>query len=309
MSDGDGSDREPTRRSVLRTAVVASGATALAGCLDEDIEITISSDSDDAEASGDASPSTDSGGSSDSTDDSSDDPDFTDDGDVEDPTDGDGADDGGDAGSKDDADDPSEDDDADDEDGAGDDDDAGEDDDTDDEDDAGEDDDADDEDDESKDLELSFSEDRIGFDPSNVQIDEVSGNRWRISSGHVGLLVFDEKENAEKATEVIEQYGFTSICFIGRPDPSMTYWLTDGDAPSASGPVDGGEDCIGIDPSNVQIDEVSGNRWRISSGHVGLLVFDEKENAEKATEVIEQYGFTSICFIGRPDPPMTYWTS
>ncbi|MCW8172160.1 hypothetical protein D8S78_04060 [Natrialba swarupiae] len=206
-------------------------------------------------------------------------------------------------GSKDDADDPSEDDDADDEDGAGDEDDAGEDDDTDDEDDAGED------DDESKHLEPSFSEDCIGVDPSNVQIDEISGNRWRVSSGRAGLLVFDEKENAENATEIIEHYGFTSICFVGRPDPSMTYWLTDGDAPSAPGSVDGGEDCINVDPSNIQIDEVSGNRWRISSGRAGLLVFDEKENAENAAEVIEHYGFTSICFVGRPDPSMTYWTS
>ncbi|MWV38653.1 twin-arginine translocation signal domain-containing protein [Natrialba sp. INN-245] len=296
MSDGDESDQEPTRRSVLRTAVAASGATALAGCLDEDIEITVSSDSDDTEASGDAGPSTGPGGGSESPDDSGDDSEFTDDGDVGDPTDEDGADDGeGDAGSKDKADDPSGDD-ADDEDG------------TDSEDDVGEDDD-DDGDDESKDLEPSFSEDCIGVDPSNLQIDEISGNRWRVSSGRAGLLVFDGKENAENATEIIEHYGFTSICFVGRPDPPMTYWLVDGDAPSAPGSVEGGEDCINVDPSNVQIDEVSGNRWRVRSRNSALLMFDEKENAEKAKAIIEHYGFTSICFVGRPDPSMTYWTS
>ena len=68
------------------------------------------------------------------------------------------------------------------------------------------------------------------------------------------------------------------------------------------------EDCIGIDPTDLAIEEISGGRWRVNSGRSGLLVFDEKDDAETAKAIIEHYEFTSICFVARPDPPMTYWT-
>ncbi|GAB3039486.1 hypothetical protein GCM10025298_30780 [Natronobiforma cellulositropha] len=262
--------------------VAASGTAALAGCTfqydDDGFEVSL--DSDDSDDASDDSGTGDDSSSEPSDDTATDDTAGSTDDDGSDSTDDDGTD-----STDDDATDPADDDGTD----AADDDD----------DDPGE------TDDEAT---LSFSEDCIGVDPSNLAIDELSGNRWRISSGNVGLLVFDEKEHAEAGKEIIEHYGFTSICFVRRPDPSMTYWLVDGDAPTASGTPAGGEDCIGVDPSDLAIDEISGDRWRIRSGNTGLIVFDEKENAERAKEVIEHYGFTSICFVGRPNPPMTYWT-
>ncbi|WP_165875347.1 hypothetical protein [Natrarchaeobius chitinivorans] len=309
MPDSNRSDRKPTRRSMLRAAVAASGATALAGCLGDDIEITINSGSDDEGAGSDDGSGTGSDGDSESTGDSGEDSEAADHGDDGSDDDTEHADHG--------------DDDSDDDlgstDGGDETDPAEEDDDEtapveedDDETDSAEEDDNDEKDpDEEDDDEPkpSFSEDCINVDPSDLTIDEISGNRWRVRSGRSALLIFDEKENAEDAKAIIEHYGFTSYCFVGRPDPPMTYWLENGNAPSASGSFGGSEDCINIDPSDLTIDEISGNRWRVRSGRSALLIFDEKENAEDAKAIIEHYGFTSYCFVGRPDPPMTYWTS
>ncbi|ARS89573.1 hypothetical protein [Natrarchaeobaculum aegyptiacum] len=305
------SDWDVDRRRLLGLAGSA-GTVALAGCtIDEDgIRISFGDDPADPD-SGDGAGSTDpdSGDGAGSTD-----PDSGDGAGSTDPDsgDGDGADDGGAGGESGDG--------ADDEEGDGEDDGAdkeagdsaddeeeekGSEDGADDEEDASDDSDADGEDD--GDPEPTFSEDCINVDPTNLSIDSISGGRWRIRSGRSALLIFDEKENAERAKTIIEHYGFTSYCFVGRPDPPMTYWLVDGSAPSASDSPGFSEDCINVDPTNLSIDSISGGRWRIRSGSSALLIFDEKENAETAKAIIEHYGFTSYCFVGRPDPPMTYW--
>lgn len=268
------SGNRTSRRTLLRAVVAASGTAALAGCTFQydDDGFEVSFDSDDSDGVGDDSssePRDDT--ATDDTADSADD-------DAADSTDDDGTD------SADDGPTDSIDDDG--TDSADDDDDPGE---TDD------------------DATLSFSEDCIGVDPSNLAIDVISGDRWRVRSGNSALLIFDEKENAEHGKEIIEHYGFTSYCFVRRPDPSMKYWLADGNTPTASETPAGGEDCINVDPSNLVIDEISGDRWRVRSGSSALLIFNEKENAERAKEIIEHYGFTRYCFVGRPDPPMTYW--
>ena len=155
---------------------------------------------------------------------------------------------------------------------------------------------------------LSFNEDCTNVDPTNLTIEEISGDRWRVNSGNIPLVIFDEESKAETAVEIIEHYGFTSYCYVDRPDPPMTYWRTNGEAPSTSSAPAVAEDCISIDPENLTIEEISGDRWRVNSGNIGLVTFDEESNAETAVEIIEHYGFTSYCFVDRPDPPMTYWT-
>lgn len=39
--------------------------------------------------------------------------------------------------------------------------------------------------------------------------------------------MFDEFENAKAARDVIEFYGLTQYCFVGRPNPPEQYWLAD----------------------------------------------------------------------------------
>ncbi|MDZ7779787.1 MAG: hypothetical protein U5R14_07610 [Gemmatimonadota bacterium] len=71
-----------------------------------------------------------------------------------------------------------------------------------------------------------------------------------------------------------------------------------------SDPLD--EDCLDLDPENVEIEEF-GERWRIVDGDSALLLFDEFEAAQDGRDIIQSYGFTEHCFVNRPDAPMKYW--
>ncbi len=68
------------------------------------------------------------------------------------------------------------------------------------------------------------------------------------------------------------------------------------------------DDCLWLDPGKAQARQVAG-RWTIVDGDQDVLDFGASEaNAERAKAVIRHYGFDRICFVGRPDPPMMYFT-
>ena len=77
------------------------------------------------------------------------------------------------------------------------------------------------------------NEDCIPLDPQNVGVERFGNDDWRVVDGNSILLAFDNSQNAEKALETIRSYGFTQQCFVGRPDPGMSYWLTE--SPSSNG--------------------------------------------------------------------------
>lgn len=47
----------------------------------------------------------------------------------------------------------------------------------------------------------------------------------------------ETKDEMEQALRIIRQYGFSRICFVGRPGPSMVYFRTDEASASGSGPL------------------------------------------------------------------------
>lgn len=148
-----------------------------------------------------------------------------------------------------------------------------------------------------------FSEDCISFDADRAQIRRYSAS-WKLVVGTLWLRDFGDSEaEARKALEIIKHYGLNSQCFVGRPNPSLEYYLTDGRAPT--GPL-AGEDCIGFNPAGLEIKK-SGGRWKIAQGDSWLLDFGSRSEAEKALAVIHAYCFTHLCYVGRPDPSFTYF--
>jgi 2-haloacid dehalogenase len=68
------------------------------------------------------------------------------------------------------------------------------------------------------------------------------------------------------------------------------------------------DDCLAIDPQNVQVQQVAGS-WKIAEGNDWVLDFGSMQaDADRAKDVIVHYGFDRICFVGRPHPPMMYFT-
>lgn len=146
--------------------------------------------------------------------------------------------------------------------------------------------------------------DVIPFNPANARVVS-AGGRWKIEVDGMWLLDFaGNQSEAQRALAIIQQYGFNAQCFVGRPNPSMEFYLVNGQAPRGSMP---GEDCIGFDPANLEATYVAG-RWKVVEGNHWLLDFDQEQHeARQALSYILRYQFRSICFVGRPGPSLTYF--
>ncbi len=148
------------------------------------------------------------------------------------------------------------------------------------------------------------SEDILKHNPATTRVTRING-RWKIVDGSHWMMDFGSNESeARKALSIIKHYGMDSRGFVGRPNPSMEYWLVKDRAPIGHMP---GEDSIGFNPQNLVVKSFSG-RWKIVAGNHWLMDSGAKEDeARKALCLIKKYGFTRICFVGRPDPSMIYF--
>jgi hypothetical protein len=147
-------------------------------------------------------------------------------------------------------------------------------------------------------------QDCIKFDPGAAAVQQANGN-WKVVVGGMWLLDFGNSESeAREALAIIKHYRMDKQCFVGRPDPSMEYYLVKDKAPTG---YYSGEDCIGFDPGVIEVKEING-RWKIVEGNSWLLDFENKEDeARHAYRIITYFKFRKICFVGRPDASMTYF--
>lgn len=68
------------------------------------------------------------------------------------------------------------------------------------------------------------------------------------------------------------------------------------------------DDCLAIDPMNLQVRQVAGNWTIVDDAQLVLDFGASKPNADRAKDIIARYWFDRICYFGRPHPPMTYFT-
>lgn len=147
-------------------------------------------------------------------------------------------------------------------------------------------------------------QDCVDFDPENVRAQQVDGS-WKVIDGDHYILDFgNDGRQARHAVTYIRHYGMDQSCFVSRPNATMRYFLADGKAPSGEHQL---EDCAAFDNGQVEAARARGN-WRVVAGNRSLLNFDDnRSDAEKAAKIIQYYGFTHNCFVGRPDPDMQYF--
>jgi hypothetical protein len=109
----------------------------------------------------------------------------------------------------------------------------------------------------------AISEDCIAFTPGALRVQNVSG-RWKIVEGTHWVADFgSNRAAANQGLAIIQRYGFTSQCFVARPNPPMTYWRRGDHVPSL--PTGTGEDCLAVNPANVQARNISGT-WKVIQG-------------------------------------------
>lgn len=153
-------------------------------------------------------------------------------------------------------------------------------------------------------IQSNIGEDCLSMNYNTIRIEKINSS-WKIVEGSSWLLDFGSSVyNAIQAYKIIKHYKFTSQCFVGRPGPSMKYFLSGGKAPA--GPFIG-EDSIGFNPSAIIVKKING-RWKIVEGSHWIMDFGGSEaEALKSFSIIQKYGFNRICFVGRPNPPMVYF--
>ncbi len=145
-------------------------------------------------------------------------------------------------------------------------------------------------------------EDCVGFDPHRAQI-QPFGSGVRLVDGNHALMLFDKEKEARQALEIMRLYGFNRSCFVGRPGPSLHYFLVDDQAPQGAMP---GEDCLAFDPARIEASQIQGS-WKIVENDRWLMDFGTARiQAYTALAIIRHHGFSHSCYLARPDPALTY---
>ena len=150
---------------------------------------------------------------------------------------------------------------------------------------------------------LQVREDCVRFNWRNTEVRRINGS-WKVVEGSHWIMDFGSNRNeARQAHRIIRHYRITSMCFVGRPDPSFTYFLSEGRAPAGAF---SGEDSIAFDPHRIAVRKVN-NRWKIIEGNHWMFDFGHNEReARQALALIRKYGFTRTCYVGRPNASMIY---
>jgi hypothetical protein len=148
-----------------------------------------------------------------------------------------------------------------------------------------------------------LQEDCIAFNPANITVTQAN-NRWKIAEGSHWLFDFEGRQDeARQALRVLRHYGMNQTCYVGRPQPALTYMLANGAVPAGSLR---GEDCVAFNTANLAVVQ-AGGRWKIADGGHWLFDFEDKrDEAEQALALLRKYGFTHSCYVGRPQPSFTY---
>lgn len=150
----------------------------------------------------------------------------------------------------------------------------------------------------------SVDEDCLSLNHNNLQIKTYDGGAsYTVVDGNHLLFNAPNFGEAVSIKNVLTAYDIDQTCFVGRPNPDFAYLLSNGAAPQGSL---AGEDCISFNPNNIEVKQFGG-RWKIVDGNHWMFDFASNKNeADDALCLIQQYGFTKSCFVGRPNASLQY---
>lgn len=143
----------------------------------------------------------------------------------------------------------------------------------------------------------------IEFNPATARVTRV-GSVWKLLADSVTLLEFPNESEARHALAIIQHYGMNQQCKIGAPTPVMVYYLIHGRAPAGAM---ASEDAVPFNPATTRVKSVNNRFFLVDGDHSILDLGTDVGAARLALRAIQEYGFTHICFVGRPDPSMVYF--
>ena len=146
-----------------------------------------------------------------------------------------------------------------------------------------------------------LKEDCISF--SNRLLLREKARRWFIIDNENHLIFrFHSQQEGLQAIRTIKHYRINKSCFVGRPNPSFKYMLSNNQAPTGAML---NEDCTTFNPNRLSIKRTN-SKYIIADGSHYIFSFENISEAKKSLSIIKKYGFSKTCYIGRPNPSFTY---
>jgi hypothetical protein len=140
---------------------------------------------------------------------------------------------------------------------------------------------------------------RATFDWRQVKIRQDDKN-WMLVCGSKTLADFGPNESAARqALSAVQHYHFTEQYCIGRPTPSFTYFLVNGQEPRGL--------CLGVnniafDWESLSVRQIEGKFVISESDRILFHFGDDGDEAKQALAAIQHYQFDHLCHIGPPSP-------
>ncbi|MCA9933415.1 MAG: putative baseplate assembly protein [Anaerolineales bacterium] len=143
----------------------------------------------------------------------------------------------------------------------------------------------------------------MGFDYRQAKVQQSEGG-WEIrAENNKRIRVFDKKIEAYQALNVIQSYRLNKqyrVYIEGCDEPIMEYFLASGNVPSGSLE---GEVCVAFNPKKLKITKKADDNWELRDGNFSIPGFYAQETADYVLEILKDYEFEYICYIGTKDAP------
>jgi len=151
-------------------------------------------------------------------------------------------------------------------------------------------------------LPLFVTADCIGYDPYLLEIDVFDDMSALLRFGPAPLLLYyDTIEDARVGMAVAENH--SQMCRIGDENTRADsfryvheFWRGDSD-PGVTSLLPAPQDCISYDATDLSLDDLGDNVWRLSTSFQILATYDGESDALAGMTLAEAYD--ELCFIGR----------
>jgi hypothetical protein len=141
----------------------------------------------------------------------------------------------------------------------------------------------------------------LHFDSHLADVQAANG-RWFVVAGgtHIKDLGTSETD-ARQALRLIRDLGLNEYGTVGKPQPILEYWLSNGRAPRVAL---ASQRQVSFDLQKLRA-EVSAGRWCLRDDRQLLFGFGfSGDDARQALAVLKRYGFNRVAYIGEPVPVM-----
>ena len=131
-----------------------------------------------------------------------------------------------------------------------------------------------------------------------------AAQRWYVTTGRSIPAAAPSRSEAQRVVDIIQRYDANQMCYVGRPQSSFQYLLSNGAMPSGG---TSGEDCISFRRSALEVRKISGT-WRVvdTSRNASMFAAPNAGEAYRIIDLIQQFGASRSCFVGRPDASLRY---